>query len=323
MRGRAIFLLALLALAAVLVTGYLRHRTEAAEEDDKEHSGQVGQAAEGRGPGLLALESATIKRIGLKSTVLVSGRGVSELTLTGEIVSDPQGTSTLRAPLAGRLSSVGRPWPSFGQLVQAGEEVAQVSDAKPLTIPRSGEVIRVSVQPGEQVAAGQEILVIADFEHPLARLAWRDEAPATPPHTIPVARLGQERQRVIADLVGAAPDADPVTRRPAYLYRVRSAWANTRPGTAVVGFVPGAAASTPGVQVPVSGVVQWEGLAWVYVEQEPGKYLRTAVSTDRPVSGGWIVSSLKPGERVVTQGAEQLLSEEFRAGITVGEEVGE
>jgi hypothetical protein len=70
-------------------------------------------------------------------------------------------------------------------------------------------------------------------------------------------------------------------------------------------------------------VVQWEGLAWVYVEQEPGKYLRTAVSTDRPVPGGWIISSLKPGERVVIQGAEQLLSEEFRAGITVGEEVGE
>ena len=165
--------------------------------------------------------------------------------------------------------------------------------------------------------------MIADFEHPLARLAWRDEAPATPPPTIPLARLGQERQRVTADLVGAAPDADPVTRRPAYLYRVRSAWANTRPGTAIVGFVPGAAATAPGVQVPASGVVQWEGLAWVYVEQEPGKYLRTAVSTDRPVPGGWIVSNLKSGERVVVQGAEQLLSEEFRAGITVGEEVGE
>jgi biotin carboxyl carrier protein len=183
MRGRAIFLLALLALAAVLVTGYLRHRT--AERNSEEYTGQVGQATEGHGPGFVALDSATIGRIGLKTTALISGRAVSELTLTGEIVSDPQGTSTLRAPLAGRLSATGRPWPAFGQQVHAGEEVAQVSDAKPLTIPRSGEVIRVSAQPGEQVAAGQEILVIADFEHPLARLAWRDEAPASPPHTIP------------------------------------------------------------------------------------------------------------------------------------------
>ncbi len=321
MRGRAIFLLALVALAAVLVTGYLRHRT--AEENSEEYTGQVGQATEGHGPGLVTLDSVTIGRIGLKTTVLASGRAVSELTLTGEIVSDPQGTSTLRAPLAGRLSATGRPWPAFGQQVHAGEEVAQVSDAKPLTIPRSGEVIRVSAQPGEQVAAGQEILVIVDFEHPLARLAWRDEAPASPPRTIPLARLGQERQRVTADLIGAAVDADPVTRRPAYLYRVHSAWPNTRPGTAVVGFVPSGGASSPGVQVPASCVVQWEGLAWVYLEQEPGKYLRTAVSTGRPVPGGWIVSSLKPGDRVVTQGAGQLLSEEFRAGITVGEEVGE
>jgi hypothetical protein len=36
-----------------------------------------------------------------------------------------------------------------------------------------------------------------------------------------------------------------------------------------------------------------------------------------------VTSSLAVGDRVVTRGAGQLLSEEFRARIVVGEEVGE
>ena len=321
MRRPLFFLLVLAVVGAVLVLGYQRRHASGRDQTGDESTGAAGHATQRTGPALVSLDSATITRIGLRTTALSLNRGVGEITLTGEIVPDPQGSSTLRAPVAGRLAAVGQSWPAFGQQVQAGQEVAQVSDAKPLTIPRSGEVVRVLAQPGEQVAAGQEILVIADFEHPLARLAWREEAPAGPPREIALSRLGQ-KGRVTADLVGPAADADPVTRRPAYLYRVRAAWSDARPGTAVEGFVRSAGPVVVGVLVPSAGVVQWEGLAWVYVEQAPGKYLRAAVSTDRPVPGGYVESSgLKPGDRVVTQGAEQLLSEEFRAGITVGEEV--
>jgi biotin carboxyl carrier protein len=323
MRRRLLFLLAVPVLGAVLVLGYLRRHSSVQDETSAGSTGAAGHGMQRKGPALVSLDSATISRIGLHTTTLGLNRGAGEVTLTGEIVPDPQGTSTLRAPVAGRLAAVGQSWPVFGQQLQAGQEVAQVSDAKPLTVPRSGEVVRVLAQPGEQVAAGQEILVIADFEHPLARLAWREEAPAAPPRALALSRLGQ-KGRVTADLVGPAADADPVTRRPAYLYRVRAAWSDARPGTAVEGYVPSTGPSVPGVLVPSAGVVQWEGLAWVYVEQAPGKYLRAPVSTDRPVPGGWIESTgLKPGDRVVTQGAGQLLSEEFRAGITVGEEVEE
>jgi hypothetical protein len=48
------------------------------------------------------------------------------------------------------------------------------------------------------------------------------------------------------------------------------------------------------------------------------------VATEHPVPGGWRVDhGLNAGDRVVTVGAGQLLSEEFRARIVVGEEVGE
>jgi hypothetical protein len=48
------------------------------------------------------------------------------------------------------------------------------------------------------------------------------------------------------------------------------------------------------------------------------------VETATPVSGGWVASApFAVGDSVVIQGAQELLSEEFRARVTVGDESGE
>jgi hypothetical protein len=132
---------------------------------------------------------------------------------------------------------------------------------------------------------------------------------------------------VAARLVGPAPDADPVTRRPAYLYRADHSWPGATPGTPVVAFVArhaSAAAPAAGALVPEAAVVQWEGLAWAYRARGGDRFERVRVMTDRPAPGGWIVEPpLAPGDSVVVRGAEELLSEEFRARVTVGGEAGE
>ena len=44
------------------------------------------------------------------------------------------------------------------------------------------------------------------------------------------------------------------------------------------------------------------------------------IATDIPAQGGWFVAGeFSAREKVVTKGAEQLLSEEFRSQIQVGE----
>ena len=44
---------------------------------------------------------------------------------------------------------------------------------------------------------------------------------------------------------------------------------------------------------------------------------RREVALEDPASGGWFTRSLKPGDKVVTRGAQMLLSEEFKSQIRV------
>jgi hypothetical protein len=96
---------------------------------------------------------------------------------------------------------------------------------------------------------------------------------------------------------------------------------DTRPGANRRDSAVSAGAS---VLVPDAAVVQWEGLAWAFVQRGPRSYVRARVMTDYPVSGGYVVTSassgLEPGNLVVTRGAQQLLSEEFRTHVQMSDQ---
>jgi len=71
-----------------------------------------------------------------------------------------------------------------------------------------------------------------------------------------------------------------------------------------------------GVLVPQRAVVRWQGNAWVYEELSPGHFVRREIPTDTMLANGVLVSgSLSPGHRIVTTGAQALLSEESRSLI--------
>lgn len=117
-----------------------------------------------------------------------------------------------------------------------------------------------------------------------------------------------------ARLIASLPQLDPRLQAPGFLYVV-SARPPLVPGTNLSLYLPAGPAKN-GAIIPNSAVVWWQGRAWSYVEQAPGKFTRAPVSTDNPVAGGWFVSEGIPaGARVVTAGAQTLLSEEFRSQI--------
>lgn len=76
-----------------------------------------------------------------------------------------------------------------------------------------------------------------------------------------------------------------------------------------------------GALVPDADVVWLDGKAWVYAQRGSEQFIRKEIATDRPSANGWFVEkNVSPGEHVVTQGAQLLLSEEFRSQIQVGED---
>jgi hypothetical protein len=314
-----------LAAAAGLVMLFRDHQRKVALEAEREQpvvaSSRMRDEA---GIVVVRLDSAEVRRVGVRVAALHAVTRAPEERLPGQVVAESERVAVLRAPVAGRFTvPAGARWPGLGERVAAGVEIAQVSDARPLSLPIAGVVTHVGAQPGALVAAGQALLEVTDYSRPLVRVAWLEPAGSAPVATLSLS-AGMGTERVAARLVGPAPDADPLTRRPAYLYRAERSWPGATPGTPVLALVPGGGPSSAGVLVPDSAVVQWEGLAWAYLQRSPGRFERVRVPADHPAPGGWIAGPpLGPGDTVVVRGAQELLSEEFRARVTVGDESGE
>jgi hypothetical protein len=311
-------------LVAGLLALYLDHRGEADREMEREAPivAPSRLRLENGGP-VVAIDSAEARRMGLETAVLASASGAPPLRFPAQVIEEPERVAVVRAPVSGLLSGpASARWPAIGDRLEAGAEVGQVSDARPLALPLGGTVTRIGARPGEIVAAGQLLLEVVDRSRPAVRVVW-DPAAGEPPASVVLEPPGGAR-RVSARLIGPAPEADALTRRPAYLYRAERAWSGATPGTPVSALAPSRAPAARGALVPDAAVVQWDGLAWAYRLRGAGTYERVAVPTDRPVADGWIaVHGLAAGDTVVITGAQELISEEFRARVSVGDEAGE
>jgi hypothetical protein len=329
MTPRRVGVTAVLAIA-VGVTLFAVYRADPAEPtsgEERESEAPIvapPRIREGPHGPVVVLDSAEAARIGMETAVLSSTSATPPLRQPGTVVEEPERSTAVRAPLSGRLTvPEGARWPAMGDRVAAGAEVGRISDARPLTVPLAGVVTAVGARPGEIVAIGQMLLTVVDRTRPAVRVVW-DPALGEPPGRLTLEAVGAEQRIIRARLVGPAPEADPLTRRPAYLYRADRAWPGSTPGTPVTALAPSREPPLQGAMVPDRGVVQWDGLAWAYRRTGVDTFERVRVPTDRPVPGGWIVTrDFAPGDTVVLAGAQELLSEEFRARVSVGEESGE
>lgn len=122
-----------------------------------------------------------------------------------------------------------------------------------------------------------------------------------------------------ATLLSPSPRTDPRIQGMSFFY-LAPAQTGLLPGMNVIAYLP-VGPKVSGVIVPDSAVVWWQGKAWVYVQKDTGPFARREIPTDRPVQNGWFIEKgFSAGDRLVTSGAQLLLSEEFRAQIQVGEE---
>jgi len=88
------------------------------------------------------------------------------------------------------------------------------------------------------------------------------------------------------------------------------------PGLSITGFLQLPGEPFNGVVVPEAAVVRSAETSWVYLQTGSNSFVRREITLNQPADGGWFVTnSVTPGERLVTTGAQMLLSEERKGEI--------
>ena len=133
----------------------------------------------------------------------------------------------------------------------------------------------------------------------------------------PVAAIQrQSGTPVAAAFLSGAARTDPRIQGVSLLYTV-PATSGLLPGMNLLALLPHGAVAN-GTIVPADAIVWWEDRAWAYRQLAPGRFERVMVATGRPAAaGGYVVTTLPTGARIVVRGAQALLSQEFRAQLHV------
>jgi multidrug efflux system membrane fusion protein len=203
-----------------------------------------------------------------------------------------------------------------------GSSLASTHDgAMPLELERGGQVVEVLAHPGESVEAGQPVLRVVKFDQLLARVdVPAGETVSVAATTAQIAVLGREDRPLQGERIAIAAAVDPKTQGQPFVFRVSDSSLALRPGLSVTAYLEIPGPSRTGVVVPQSAVVRQSGKAWVYVRTAADQFARREVALEEPTGEGWFTRSLSAGDRIVTTGAQTLLSEEFKSQIQVGEE---
>jgi len=168
-----------------------------------------------------------------------------------------------------------------------------VVDSAPMLsglVERRDILIQVTLAPGESVS-----------EPPMTALIQADNG-----------------LRTNARFVSLAPKTDPRIQGISFLY-IAPAPSGLLPGMNILAFLS-SGSMVDGTTVPAPAIVWWQGRAWIYVRNNPETFVRREIATDTPApTGGYVVKGLTANAEVVTQGAQMLLSEEFRSQVQVEE----
>ena len=203
------------------------------------------------------------------------------------------------------------------RLLQQSLSSAGPTGNKPLTVERGGDVVEILARPGEAVEPGTPILRVTKLD----RLFARVDVPVGErvPPTAAAARIvavGYEDVPILADRIALAGTTDPAAQGQSFVFRLRETPLGLRPGRAVTARIAVPGTRRQGVVIPSAAIVRLAGKSFVYVQTAANEFVRKEVTLDQPTEGGFLsVRTVSAGDRVVIQGAQLLLSEEFKSQI--------
>jgi hypothetical protein len=126
--------------------------------------------------------------------------------------------------------------------------------------------------------------------------------------------LPDDRHTATAEIFCEAPTVDARTQGRAVLLRAPGPDPALRPGAAVTAQFTRPEAAAHGRLLPPSAIVRHLGHAWAYLATKDDAFEHREITLDRLLDDGWFTTTELPaGAKVVTAGAQLLLSEELKA----------
>jgi membrane fusion protein, multidrug efflux system len=313
---------------ALLVWAFTKGHEERADESQGERSIKTASRVSIRGgETVVSLDQSMISRSGVKIETLAPTKRRLETRAYGTAV-DPQPLSDLRVNLTKARAAAAEAQRDFvrqQELYAAGQGVSKEAVQEAQVIARSDEaaVMGFTAQANEQwgdviakwiTNGAPELGELFQVRSILLLVSVPSNVTVpAPPEAVLV---GTSRGKMTsARFVSRALRADPRLQGESLFYMVTVKDSGILPGMNVDVLMP-LGAETAGVIVPREAVVWSRGKAWAYVERKPNEFTRCEIATDVPVEQGWFVThGFAAGDRIVTSGAQLLLSEELRAQI--------
>jgi membrane fusion protein, multidrug efflux system len=331
---KLLFLAAPALLALALLAAHLASKNEQA--DDAEREAPIHKAfaiTVDNGVTTLTVNNAAQARSGIQVKALAAAQAAGGPVVYGTVV-DVQplldlssryaaGSAELRAAqeeLGRRDAERGRIQALYDDGQNASRKALDAADADAAAAQARAAAARIAVaasaaalrqQFGPVLASwamapsSPDMRALAERKEVLVRVVSMAADRAAPPSLA----LSGAAQPVDARLVSASPQTDPGIQGQAWFYRTAAPLAV---GTRLTGRV--AVPAQAATRIPADAVVWYGGQPWAYVRTDGTTFERRRIAPDLPVDGGFVVSDgFTPGEAVVVQGAQLLLSEESRA----------
>lgn len=129
--------------------------------------------------------------------------------------------------------------------------------------------------------------------------------------SIEVDEHGRRDQAIKATLISSSPQVDPVTQGERYFFK--SDGRSLPFGAHISAWIASDHHENPGVIIPEQAVVWHLGQAFVFIKSGDGEFNRRLLPELIPGKSGYFAATgFKPGEEIVTKGAQTLLSQELK-----------
>lgn len=320
-------------LVAGLITAYRAMQAERAAEggEDKPVATESHVKHTADGEVAVVLDAETRRKIELAAAPLTAISITRETRAYGKVLDvsalAPFAAELRAADIAIELSR--REWARLKKMHAEGQNASQraveaaEAEFQKNVAARQGIQDRLALAWGKTIAEqpdlGAFMRSFIDSESALVRLdLLPGETVASAPATVAIALQADETNRVVGSRFEFPALVDAALPVQSFVYLVKGTrWA---PGTKVIGFFKQEGELITGVLMPHSAVVRDRGQAWAYRQQGEDTFIRRRVTLEQPAPGGWLVSGeWQAGERVVTNGAQTLLSEELKSQIKLVE----